>query len=203
MPLNQSPVTYFALNAANDTSPSAVTDAVTGQPLYISDLDIGVYFDLTCDEAIAMSNTTTGTLCSGRYRRVKVDSGATAANVKTGTIGLMPSLAVQGSKITMNTVTSADQSLAASTLRPVVFLNTVTPGNYCFVQELGVATVLPGSSFTGTAAAGVCVDVVQGTGVVTIPSGGTPTTNTIGKSLEVPIPSTKFRVLLNLPVVQD
>ena len=149
MPLLQSLTTYFALNASNDTSPSGLTDSVTEQPIYIPDLDVGVYFDLTEAEANALSNTSVATLHAGRYRRVQVDSGATAANVKTGTIGLLsPSYAP-----TFNLVTSYDLGVVGC--HPVVFLNAITPGNYGFVQELGIATVLgKSSSFTQASAVG-------------------------------------------------
>ena len=198
MPLNQSPTLLsFALNACNDTSPSGVTDVVTGQPIYIGDVDLGVYFDLTEDEAKSLSYTTTGTLHSGRYRRVLVDSGATAANVKTGTIGLMTTVA-KG----INVVTSYDKGLAAG-IRPVVFLNVVTPGNYCFIQELGDANVLGATSITkGGPAAGDIINSVA-SGLADDPTSQTPIATTIGIALTTPVINVVFRVLLdNLPTLQ-
>lgn len=137
MPQLQSVTTYFAINSSNDTSPSGITDPITGQTVYVPDLDTGVYMDVTNSEAASFSYTTNGTLYNGRYRRVKVDSGATASNVKTGTIGIMPSLAVFGNGPTsntpngapgMNVVTSYDQGIGlAADLHPVVFLNAITP----------------------------------------------------------------------------
>ena len=148
MPLQQILPTWLALNGCNDTSASGFQDLRTLQPVNAGGLNLGDYFDVTNAEAKSLQYSTNGVLFAGRYRRVQVDSGATAANVKTGTIGLMPSLAAiaidgyPANTPSANVVTSYDQSLAlTSQVRPVIFLNTVTPGNFCFVQELGVATV--------------------------------------------------------------
>ncbi len=214
MPFQPIVPTWLALNSANDTSPSYFTDLRTGQPVLAGGLNLGDYFDLTNPEANDLSYQTNGVLYAGRYRRVQVDSGATAANVKTGTIGLMPSLAVVGvnkygtRNPPMNIVTSYDQAIGLSTnVRPVVFLNAITPGNYGFVQELGVATVLGASSFAATPAIG---DLLQTTtsGLVTDPTQSTGLTSAtaklvIGTAIDLPKVSALFRILLQyVPVVQ-
>lgn len=198
MPRLQSITTYFALNASNDTSPSGVVDLVTGQPIFIPDLDQGVYFDLTEAEANSLSQTSVGTLHSGRYRRVKVDSGATAANVKTGTIGL---LAQPGSPLSMNVVTSYD--IGTIGIRPVVFLNAITPGNWGFVQELGVATVL-GTAVIQKAspAKGDLVDSATG-GLVNDLTAQSVATTSLGIAMDQPQAALKFKILLNLAEIQD
>ncbi len=184
--------TWLALNAMNSASPTGNVDLRTGNPQYGGALNVGDYFDLTEAEANQISNTTTGTCHTGRYRFVQVDSAATAANVKTGTIGLMASIS-QG----LNVVTSFDKGLGGSGVigvRPVVFLNTITPGNYGFVQELGIATVLGAGSVTapvGTAVGAVALGLVSQT--VTTP---------LGRAIEAGSASTLFKVLLDLPVVQ-
>lgn|SRR5208337_2809312 len=211
MPLLQSLTTWFALNSSNDTVASGVSDIITGQQVPIPDLDIGVYFDLTTAEAASLSNTATGTLLSGRYRRVKVDSGATAGNVKTGTIGLMPSLAVVGNTTPeANVVTSYDQSLGSAALvRPVVFLNSITPGNYGFVQELGIATVLGKTGLTNATPKVGDVVITTTLGLVDDPTQTTqPTYAQIGAILGVAVDLPKsaglFRMLLDgVPTLQD
>jgi hypothetical protein len=218
MPQNQSPYSPFAFNASNDSSASGAIDQQTGQPVYgITDLTLGLYFDLTNSEAASNSDTLIGTLYAGRYRRIQVDSGATAANVKTGTIGLMPSLAAQGQDVspvgvpTENVVTSYDQSIGNTVggVRQVVFLNSITPGNFGFVQELGLATVLGKSTLTANPGAAVGDTVVSvATGVVDDPvQSGSPTYATLktvlGVAIDPPNAGGLFRVLLNLPVVQD
>ena len=217
MPLQQILPTWLTLNACNDTSASGMTDLRTGNPVNAGGLNLGDYFDVTMAEAKQLSYTTNGTLYAGRYRRVQVDSGATAANVKTGTIGLMASpAAIQidlGGKLPLseNVVTSYDQAPGGATnIRMCVFLNTVTPGNFCFVQELGVATVLGKNGLTATPAIGDIVISTTG-GVVDDPTQSGNITYAIaktivGKSIDLPVSNGLFRVELGgLPfaVLQD
>lgn len=228
MPLQQILPTWLAWNNANFQTPSGITDLRTGQDFPAGGLNLGDYFDATEKEANACSALNVGLLHSGRYRLVQVDSGATAANVKTGTIGYAAQgKYVQGANVanpgtggtpgtynipatpgsgggsgaviqvvvgasgtvvnvsvlqggnnyyvpptfpltgiagltgavlnvqlntTPNIVTSVDVTInlpnsfgpLAVGNRPVIFLNSITPGNYGFIQELGVATVLIG-----------------------------------------------------------
>jgi len=198
MPKLQSITTYFALNSSNDASPSGVVDLVTNQPIFIPDLDQGVYFDLTEAEANSLSQTSVGTLHSGRYRRVKVDSGATAANIKTGTIGL---LAQPGSPLSMNVVTSYD--IGTIGVRPVVFLNAITPGNWGFVQELGVATVLGTATIQkASPAKGDLVDSATG-GLVNDLTAQAYAATSLGVAMDQPQAALKFKILLELPTIQD
>jgi len=211
MPFQPIVPTWLALNAADDTSPSYFTDLRTGQPVLAGGLNLGDYFDLTNDEANQLSYSNNGVLYAGRYRRIKVDSGATAANVKTGTIGLMDSIATSPLNIYgtrnphANVVTSYDKGQgSATTLRPVIFLNAITPGNYGFIQELGFATVLgKATSFTGSAAIGAVIGSTT-SGLADVPTSTTAVTSTsIGLAIDLPIAGQKFRVLLQyLPVVQ-
>jgi hypothetical protein len=189
------PIIYtgsLALNNCNDTSPSSFTDIRTGQPVFAGGLNLGDYFDLDEQGANALSYTTNGTLHAGRYRRIQVDSGATASNVKTGTIGYM----VAGGQPQLNLVTSYDKSIVGA--HPVIFLNSITPGNYGFVQELagGVGNILCGASLqksgpnTG--------DMISST---TLGVGQDLTTQTLilaslGVALDPPNPNTIIRVFL-------
>ena len=192
------PTFSLTLNSCNDTSPSGMTDLRTGQALMAGGLNLGDYFDLTEAEANQLSYSTNGILHAGRYRRVQVDSGATASNVKTGTIGLM----LNGGQPQLNLVTSYDKGIAGFAVRPVIFLNTVTPGNYCFVEELGVASILCGTTLQKAAPASG--DMVSSTtlGVLQDLTTQTPIITTMGLALSPPSPNTLCLVLLNLPVVQ-
>jgi hypothetical protein len=87
MPQQQALPTWLTLNSQNSASQSGQTDPITGFPYAGGGLNQGDYFDVTNDEAAQLSNPATGLLFQGRYRYVQVDSGATAANVKTGTVG--------------------------------------------------------------------------------------------------------------------
>jgi hypothetical protein len=188
--------TWVAVNAANDQSPTGNVDLRTGQFQYGGALNLGDYFDLTEAEANQLSYLTNGLLHAGRYRRVQVDSGATAANVKVGTIGLM----VAGLQPNLNVVTSYDKGIQGC--HEVVFLNAITPGNYGFVQELGIANCLCGSSITKASPnTGDLINATTG-GVVDDPTSQSPVINSIGIALDPPNPNTIIRVILDLPVLQ-
>jgi hypothetical protein len=284
MPLTPSLPTWLAWNAANFTSPTGLTDMASGQPVAAGGLNLGDYFDATNGEAANASYATNGKLYAGRYRLVQVDSGATAANVKTGTVGYLRaggasgtvngvvisnagtgatagtytvaataggggtgaviqvvvastglitavsvlnggygynsvptfSLTATGTTAgavvaqldsTPNIVTSADQvGTTGIAVRPVVYLNAITPGNYGFIQELGTATVL-GNATQASALVGSYVNAVtanSGT-VTTTAATGSPIGSTIGLALDVPQVSNLFKVQLGYActVVQD
>jgi hypothetical protein len=282
MPNLQSLPTWGAWNNANFTSPSGLTDMASGQPVNAGGLNLGDYFDATNEEAANASYAANGRLYAGRYRLVQVDSGATAANVKTGTIGFLRTgggsgsvksviitvpgtaavagtytinatagnggtgaviqVVVAGGAITSatvlnggygynsvptfsltttdttggtvvaqldsspNIVTSADQISATATgVRPVVFLNSITPGNYGFIQELGTATVL--NATTAAQVAQQFAIVTPGTGLMAA-SATTLTTYTIGQVLDAVAsvtPQVLFKVQLGYAcmTVQD
>jgi hypothetical protein len=107
---------------------------------------------------------------------------------------------------TPNVVTSADQISATATgVRPVVFLNSITPGNYGFIQELGTATVL--NATTAAQVAQQFAIVTPGTGLMAA-SATTLTTYTIGQVLDAVAsvtPQVLFKVQLGYActVVQD
>ena len=217
MPFQPIVPTWLALNACNDTSASGFTDPRTGLPVNAGGLNLGDYFDLTNKEALQLSYPTNGTLYCGRYRRVQVDSGATAANVKTGTIGVMPSLAAVQQDLggtfppSMNVVTSYDQSIGGGSklVRPVVFLNTITPGNFGFVQELGVASVLGKNGLTAATPAIGDLIIATASGLVDDPTQSTTLTyalfsQVLGVAVDIPFANKVFKCLLDAcPVVQD
>jgi hypothetical protein len=281
MPFQPIVPTWLAWNNGNFTSPTGITDFRTGQPFAAGGLNLGDFFDATNQEAFQGSYTTNGTLFAGRYRFVQVDSGATAANVKTGTVGYLRAgttvqsvviltagsgqtagtynvAATAGSgggsgaliqvvvgsagtvtsvtvlqggygyvsvptftlvtggtvgtvaaqlSTTPNLVTSADQVAAGTAVpvRPVVFLNSITPGNYGFIQELGTATVLA-TSGVGTTTTAALVDATPANNglVVTRAAAGSPIGYTIGQALDAPANSILFKIELQyVPVVQD
>jgi hypothetical protein len=288
MPYQAALPTWLALNNVNSPYPSGQGDSVTGFPYMAGGLNQGDYFDLTNDEAAGASYPTNGLLFSGRYRYVQVDSGATAAYVKTGTVGYIRAgstvasvvVLTQGSGQTvgtyqvaatvgsgggsgaiiqvivtsataitvsvvnggfgyvspptftlatggtpgtvvaqlagpsMNVVTSADIAIGTASLanagigpvHPVVFLNSITPGNNGFIQELGVATVLAGSTFTqaqGYNAVPVSGASANGTMTTAVNTYTTYSIGTVIDPLTTPLANTPFKILLDGPVVQD
>jgi hypothetical protein len=199
-----------------------MADQYTGFPYNAGGLNLGDYFDCTSPEAFRNCKPATSVLYCGRYRRIQVDSGATAANVKTGTIGLLASQAAAGQDIgniggalpvSMNVVTSFDKAIgpANAVIRPVVFLNAITPGNFGWVQELGVASVLARASLTNatpnsgdiigtfSACAGLVDDFTQSTTLTYTLLG-----NILGVAYDIPANGKLFRILLDsVPIVQD
>ena len=184
------PIFSVAINGCNDTSASGFTDLRTGQPVNAGGLNAGDYFDLDEATANTLSNVTNGTLHAGRYRRVQVDSGATASNVKTGTVGYM----LAGGQPQLNLITSYDKAIVGA--HPVVFLNSITPGNWGFVQEIagGVATVLCGASLSKSGPN--TGDLINATtlGVVDDPTVQEWVPASIGIALDPPNPNTKIRI---------
>lgn len=189
-------------------SPSGLTDTRTGYPYNFGGLQVGGYFDLTEQEAQLYGRSQ---LHEGRYRFVQIDSGATAAYIVQGSIGLMASLA-KG----VNVITSYDKGLGlqsnTSPIRPVVFLATitaaqVTAGAYVFVQEQGDATVIgkSGGVTNATPLIGDVINSIANGFVDDLASPGTFVPTTIGYALTPPnhgAAGGTFRVLLDLPTIQ-
>ena len=274
MPQQQIVPTWLAWNNCNFPTQSGIQDLRTGQDFPAGGLNVGDYFDSTEQEANNASALSIGQLHSGRYRLVKVDSGAVAANVKTGTIGyLRPGggvasvvittagtgatagtytiaatvgsgggtgaiiqVVVVGGAITSatvlqagvnytsvpsfsltvtsttggvvaaqlqtfpNVVTSFDQAVLFNTVvRPVVFLNSITPGNFGFIQELGVATVLANASLTSATNNAWVNTKTGGSGTVdTLAASGSPLGATIGQAIDLPIASQLFKCYLGI-----
>jgi hypothetical protein len=191
------------------TSPSGLIDTRTGYPYQMGGLIVGGYFDLTEFEA---QNYGRNQLHSGRYRFVQIDSGATAANIVLGSIGLMKAIASGQPNYTggVNIITSYDKGLAGN-VRPVVFLAPitaaqVTAGAWVFVQEEGDATVLSaaGGVTNATPAVGDVINSVAGGLAQDLASPGSIIPTSIGYALSAPSHTVQgtFRVLLDLPVIQ-
>ncbi len=143
---------------------------------------------------------------AGAINAVLLSGGYGFTSVPTFTLdtGGTPGTVVAQLTNTPNVVTSAD--VATNAIRPVVFLNSITPGNYGFVQELGTATVL-GSTAVGTTTL-PCMVVGPATGsngTVTTVADGDVTNLTLGAALDAPSTnSTFFKVQLQyVPDVQD
>ena len=287
MPKQQILPTWTSFNNANFANQSGMSDPVSGEPYNSGGLNLGDYFDVTNDEAASMSYKQNGLCFAGRYRLVQVDSGATAANVKTGTVGYVRSgstvksvvitdagsggtngtytinantgsgggtgaqisVTVSGGAVTsvsvvnggygyvsaptfnvatptgataatvsaqlgisVNVVTSADIALGGNpndagvgAVRPVIFLNSITPGNYGFIQELGVATVLCNNAVEAANQFAIVDDTAKN-GTLAASSatfGPFAVGYVIDTFASAPPAGTPFKILLDGPVVQD
>src|SRR5271165_207182 len=141
------------LNTTGDPTASGLQEPITGQTLNMGGLEVGDYFDITDAEALMLSNTSIGTLYGGRYERVLLDSAATASNVQIGKLAYLKSIgALEGpspasSAGGLSSVTDISHALA-SDLVAGVFLSSLTPGQYGFIQTSGRATVYGKASLT-------------------------------------------------------
>jgi hypothetical protein len=143
-----------------------------------------------------------GTVALGAVTVLQGGLGYSTLPTFTLAAGGTPATLVAQLNSTMNIVTSVDQaSLFNTVVRPVVFLNSITPGNFGFVQELGTATVL--NSAAGAITAGNFVNAASN-GNGTVSSGATtfiPTT--IGIAIDAGVASQPFKILLTTPPIQD
>jgi len=123
-----------------------------GAPVYGSQGDLGKIICLSDAEAAAFSFLTNGTLFGGLYQLVQLDSGATSANALVGMAAYMLDTATGGATgAGGQTYTVTDSAHALSTSLGVgVFLNTITPGNFGFIQISGKATVQYTAAVTDT-----------------------------------------------------
>lgn len=131
---------------ANSPTSTLAAEAVTGLPIGTGARQ-GVSVYLTEGQAVQLSALATAlpnnfislaplTFHAGWYRIVQVDTAATAANVGLGLIGAQLSVA-----LFEHHVTDFSHVLNAG-IAPCLFLNSITPNNYGFVQDAGVANVL-------------------------------------------------------------
>lgn len=186
MPRQQSLPTWFALNGCNDITASGINDVRTGEPINAGGLGAGDFFEVTEKEANDLSWPQIGTLHSGQYRRVQIHENATDAEIDKGKLVFLVTLLVPE----VNVLTTLNHGVP-NIVRGVV-LNDVTPGNWCFVQELGIASVY----VSGTVAAG---------GGITVGTSGNAapgTTNLIGHALQARTGAGLVLALLDLPLVQ-
>lgn len=202
MPLQRDLPVWLSLTTLY-TSPSGLTDPRTGVAYRAGGLYPGIYFDLTTAEAQAQNSQ----LFEGRYRFVQLDSTATAANIQTGSIGLMKSLA-KGP----NFITDYSNGLSGA-IRPVVFLAGATAaqvasGLWVFVQELGIATVLGKTNGVTNAfpAVGDIINSIANGFAEDLATPGSIVPTTIGRAMTAPshTQTATFQVLLqDVPIVQD
>lgn len=123
----------------------------------------------------------------------------------TGTGGTAATFVAQ-LNTSLNDVTSYDIATGAggtSTVRPIVFLNAITPGNYGFVQELGAATVLGNATIGAGNSVGGWVDSASGGTVVTRAATGSAIGATVGRAIDIPEASLLFKIYLTAPLGQD
>jgi hypothetical protein len=187
-------ITYLAggyLNAGASATPSGSTEPVTGLPI-ATGVNVGDFIELTDEQALQFSKTTTGTLYSGLYQKVQLDSGSvTALNVGQALFWL--NSAANKTFIVTGNATGNAPDLAGVVIDST--MSTTLP--YAWIQVNGKANVL----FDATAATAFG-DIVALTGLTantfTRQGAGTVavTGTTAGIALAVGVASTKALVRL-------
>jgi hypothetical protein len=124
------------LNGVNSPSPTLAAEVVTGLPIYTGAFP-GNAFYLSEQQANQLSNNTCH---AGWYMVVQVSASAVGANVAFGLVGHQFNLAGSNTAPGALLVTDASTGIGIG-INPVVFLGTVTPGNYTIVQVAGDVTL--------------------------------------------------------------
>lgn len=186
----------------NDVNDSVAGGAIVSLPSgvtgpQVSATQIGDRIILDDATALALSDTTVGTLYGGIYEYVGTYSGSTASPA-VGTVAFwrtneLPGGATQGYTVTAD----AQPTTAIPVYIAGIFISAITKGNYGWIQVAGVATGLPDSALTATtngawasakvsASVASTLDAGAAIGVVTLPALvgvwiGTPATSTLNK----------------------
>lgn len=185
------------VNNINVSSLGQISTVAPGPVNYGGQDDWGKRIEISNDDIKTYTNTTNGTLYGALYQMVQVDSGATAANVKTGTMAFLKD---QVAGVGTPVVTSEDKATAADIVAGI-FLNAIAPGNYGVICVAGKVNALFAGSFTNAGGAiGDLVGAGKGSGALDdiAAKGGTVTGYVIGEALAAPVISTTVAIRLNL-----
>ncbi len=186
-------VTGF-LNKENVAVPGSPTASPSGSIVQPYQGMVGTKVYLTAAEALALSDTTVGTLYEGMYQFVQVDAGAVASVV-------VGSVLVWSNPDTY--VVTPDVAAGTAGLIAGVALGAITKGNYGVIQVAGKASVLFKNPLTKVAISGdlVVVDSASATGDV-LADATTLTSPTakliLGVALEAPANGAVKKVLLRI-----
>lgn len=98
-------------------------------------------------------------------------------------------------------VTSADKSGVNASQGRGVFLNAITPGNYGWIQENGIATILQAATVTSATVGAIVTPVAGGNGTsqATVATAA-PLVTAFGTAIDAPFANGLYRVVLTLPI---
>jgi hypothetical protein len=166
-----------------------------GVPNYGSGFDVGDRIDMRATDFLSGSRyfvAATGTLFGGIYQLVKTDSTSLGANLALGKVAFLKNTTAGRQAFTV-----IDESVAtANTEVAGIFLNTVTPGNFTFIQIAGDVNIqLKTGLSNGAPAEGDALFAGGGSGTIDDLTPGV-TFNTVqlsrylGVALAVPVSNT-------------
>jgi hypothetical protein len=149
---------YINARRLNDTDDPVLQGAIQSLPSGVTGVNQGIQ-DLPGDrlilstaDALALSDTTIGTLFSGMYQYVRTTSTSTAANARGRLAFWNTALETTGNPYIVTPDETQAQGVA---MLNGVFLNTIVKGDWGWVQILGKASIQSRAVFTGIAAQGV------------------------------------------------
>lgn len=134
---SQAPRVNGLLNTVNDAQAGVIQAAQTGYitPTYPGQVGVKIYLDAA--DALKLSDTTIGTLLQGTY--MYVATNAAAANVAKGRLAFWDTTTLVTNPYQAHQLESQNGGLP---LIAGVFLNSITAGNFGFIQVAGRATCL-------------------------------------------------------------
>ena len=196
------------LNATNDAIAGGSAAGGTGAALYAGLVGKRIWLDN--QQALALSDTTIGTLYAGIYQYVLFSSASTATNAR-GQIAFWLLGASQANSVKTDDgqyiVTPDGSATIGDGLWSGITLNTVTKGNYGWVQLAGLASIKFRAAVTSAVAGNLAVvtttsNLADGIADATaITAGGAAgAKNILGVCLEAPANSTISKVYLRNPI---
>lgn len=187
------------LNATDDLYPGGGTaqNKFGGQ--------LGKQITIDSAQAAQLSKSSIGTLYAGTYQYVKLKAGATAP-VRGAAVFWDNAVAASTFQVVQ---IESSTTLTAASMAGVV-LNTVTAGNYFWIQTAGIATCKFVSSITGTAATGrpVFISIAGTTSIglfdvlddLVLSAGARFLERFVGWAVTVPVATELDQVQLTLPM---
>jgi hypothetical protein len=177
----------FALPSG--VQPPAWSQTIPGDRIVLDDVS-----------ALALSDTTVGTLYGGVYEYVQTYASAAAAPAR-GTCAFWLIASLPNATVPAYQVTSDAQPTAALPAYIAgVFLNAVTKGNYGWIQNAGTASVLYDNALTSTALATTVSSKVSASIASTFDAGVALSTvtlaNVLGVAIGTPVISTISQVFI-------
>jgi hypothetical protein len=131
---------------------------------------------------------------------VTAGSGYTSIPTFTLVTGGTPGTVQAQMVVNTYIVTSTDKTGVNTSQGRGVFLNSITPGNYGWIQENGIATVLQAATVTSATVGAIVTPVAAGNGTFQATAAtAAALESAFGSAVDAPIANALYRVLLTLP----
>jgi hypothetical protein len=150
--------------------------------------------------ALALSDTVVGTLYGGVYEYVQTYLSSAAAPARGQAAFWLIASLPPNTPLAYQVTADAQPTAALPAYIAGVFINAVTKGNYGWIQNAGIASILPDSSMTSAALATTISAKVSPTNASTFDAGVVLSTvtlaNVFGVAIGTPVASTISQVII-------